>query len=293
MSAPERIELHVGPLRFSALAQGEGPLVLCLHGFPDNNGSFRHQLPALAAAGYRAVAPMMRGYEPSSQPREPSYFLADLVDDVSAWADELGADQLRIVGHDWGALVAYAAAARMPERITSMVTMAVPHIRRFLPAMPRILPSQLRRSWYVLLFQLRRTGDFVFLQDRGVIEKLWRDWSPGFRPEPEAFASIKQTFAQPGVRKAAISYYRALFSTPSARAAESWRLYSAKTPVPTLAMTGARDGCVDTRLHDVGDWREDYLGPAEMTRLEWAGHFLHQEQPEAANEAILGWFERH
>ena len=89
----DRIELRANGLRFSAHAAGAGPLVLCLHGFPDHAGSFRHQLPALAAAGYRAVAPTMRGYEPSSQPRDGDYHIVRLAEDVVGWLDHLGAER--------------------------------------------------------------------------------------------------------------------------------------------------------------------------------------------------------
>jgi pimeloyl-ACP methyl ester carboxylesterase len=293
MRDAEILELQAGPLRFTAHAQGRGPLVLCLHGFPDHARSFRHQLPVLAAAGYRAVAPTLRGYEPSSQPRDGSYYIADLVDDLFAWIDELGEAEARLIGHDWGAIIAYAAAARAPERLRCMVTLAVPHMRRFLPAMSTIMPAQLRRSWYALFFQLRRTSNFVFERDFGVIDKLWRDWSPGWRPPAEELEAVKATFAQPGVRRAAMGYYRGVFGSLAPRARESWRLMTRKTAVPTLSMTGALDGCVDTRLHDFGDWERDFLAPSRVLRVEQAGHFLHQERPEVVNEAILDWLQAH
>jgi pimeloyl-ACP methyl ester carboxylesterase len=293
MDDAETLELHAGPLRFTAYAQGQGPLVLCLHGFPDHARSFRHQLPALAAAGYRAVAPTLRGYEPSSQPSDGQYFMVDLVDDLLAWIDELGEREARVIGHDWGAIIAYAAAARAPERLRCMVTMAVPHMRRFLPATRMVMPAQLRRSWYVLFFQLRRLSNFVMDRDFGVIDKLWRDWSPGWRPEADEYEALKATFAQPGVRRAAMGYYRGVFGSTSPRSRESWKLMTRKTSVPTLAMTGAIDGCVDTRLHDFGNWEADYLAPSRVLRIEQAGHFLHQERPDVVNEAILEWLRAH
>src|SRR3954453_9658907 len=102
--------LHHGALSFSALEQGSGPLVLCLHGFPDHARTFRAQLPAFAEAGLHAVAPMMRGYEPASQPADGDYHVLRIAEDVIAWLDELGADRAHVVGHDWGAFVAYLVA---------------------------------------------------------------------------------------------------------------------------------------------------------------------------------------
>jgi pimeloyl-ACP methyl ester carboxylesterase len=297
MHDAERLELHAGPLRFSAYASGEGPLVVCLHGFPDQPRSFRHQLPALVDAGYRVVVPTLRGYEPSSQPANGHYYVLDLAEDLLAWIDELGADQVRVVGHDWGAIIAYAAAALAPTRIRCMVTIAVPHMRRFTPSMPMVstvMPAQLRRSWYVLLFQLRGLSDVVFARhsDR-ILDKLWRDWSPGWTPEPGELDAVKATFALPGVRRAAMQYYRALFGSPTRRSRESWKLLAAKTPVPTLAITGALDGAVDSRLHDLGNWQNDYLAPSRVLRFERAGHFVHQERPNEVNAAILEWLRAH
>src|SRR5687767_4191547 len=108
----DEIELQANDLRFPALAAGRsGPLVLCLHGFPDHRGTFAALLPALAGAGYRAVAPTMRGYAPSAQPADGDYYLSSIVSDVLSFIDQLGDGTAYVVGHDWGAAVAYLAAA--------------------------------------------------------------------------------------------------------------------------------------------------------------------------------------
>lgn len=290
----ETLQLHAGPLRFTALACGRGPLVVCLHGFPDHPRSFRHQLPALVEAGYRVVVPTLRGYEPSSQPADGHYHVLDLANDLLGWLDELGAAKARVIGHDWGAFIAYAAAALAPTRLPCMVTIAVPHMRRAHEARSLVMPAQLRRSWYALLFQLRGISDVAFAvaPDR-IIDKLWRDWSPGWTPEPGELEAVKQTFAQVGVRRAAMRYYRALFSSPSRCAWESWKLLTQETPVPTLSITGALDGAVDSRIHDFGDWHDDYLAPSRVRRFERAGHFVHQERPAAVNAEILDWLRAH
>ncbi len=290
----ETLELHVGPLRFTALAHGQGPLVVCLHGFPDHPRSFRLQVPALVEAGYRVVVPTLRGYEPSSQTADGHYHALDLANDLIAWLDELRVDEARVIGHDWGAIIAYAAAALEPARLRCMVTIAVPHMRRLHAARSLMMPKQLRRSWYALLFQLRGLSDVAFAAapDR-IIDKLWREWSPGWKPEPGELEAVKQTFAQPGVRRAAMGYYRALFSSPSRCAWDSWKLLSERTPVPTLSITGALDGAIDTRAHDFGDWQRDYLAPSRVKRFECAGHFVHQERPAEVNAEILDWLRAH
>lgn len=290
MSEPGTATLRAGGLRFSALTQGEGPLVLCLHGFPDNRRSFRHQLPALAAAGFRAVAPTLRGYEPSSQPADGDYHVVRMAEDVVGWIDDLGQERVHLVGHDWGAIIAYAAAALAPERLHSLTTLAIPHPGRLQREGLRRLPSQLRNSWYILFFQLRGIADAVVeARDWAFIEKLWRDWSPGWELPAQELASVKETLRLPGVKKAALAYYRATFDLRSAAAKQTARLLASQIGVPTLALTGALDGCMDTRLHDLVMKPEDFPAGFRVVRVDGAGHFLHQERPEEVNRILLDW----
>ncbi len=211
----ENVRLSNGDLQFSGIALGEGPLVLLLHGFPDNAGSFRHQLPALAEAGYRAVAVHIRGYEPSSQPADGDYRLTTLATDVAAFIEGLGADRAHLVGHDWGAGIGYTAAAMFPEQLMSLTTLAVPHAGRFLVEAFRH-PRQLRLSSYMFFFQLRGVADYALARrDFAYIRRLWRRWSPGWQLPEDALEDVIETFRQPGVAKAALAYYRAALS-PSA-----------------------------------------------------------------------------
>src|SRR5690606_10596075 len=122
-----RGEVQANGLRFATLEAGDGPLALCLHGFPDTARSFRHQLPALAAAGFRAVAPWMRGYAPSAVPADGPYQSAALAQDAAALIEALGYDEAVLIGHDWGAVAAHGAAILAPQRVRRLVTIAVPH----------------------------------------------------------------------------------------------------------------------------------------------------------------------
>ena len=289
----EQLQLRANGLTFSALEQGSGPVVLCLHGFPDHARSFRFQLPALAAAGFRAIAATLRGYEPSSQPPDGDYHVVRMAEDVVGWLDDLGEKRVHLVGHDWGAVIAYAVCALAPERFRSLTTLAIPNPRRLFREGLRKYPGQLRNSWYMFFFQLRGLADFaVEARDWALIEKLWRDWSPGWQLPTDEMAALKRTLAQPGVKRAALGYYRAAFGLPSPAVRETQQLAEAKILVPTLALTGARDGCMDTRLHDVVMLEEDFPAGVEVVRLEHAGHFLHQEKPEEINRLLLGWLER-
>ena len=127
MLEPARVRLlTVGPLVFTALEAGTGPLVLLIHGFPDGPETYSHQLTALAEAGFHAVAVTLRGYEDSSRPSDASYRIVDLAADVAGWMNALGETQAHLVGHDWGATIACAAAVSSPERVKTLTMIAVP-----------------------------------------------------------------------------------------------------------------------------------------------------------------------
>ena len=291
--ADETIELEANGLRFRALAAGAGAPVLCLHGFPDHYESFRHQLPMLADHGYRAVAPMMRGYEPSSQPGRDvaAYHPMRLAHDVVQWARVLGDGRpLHLVGHDWGAVAGALACLLEPSLFRSYTSVAIANFQAVEDGI-RNHPGQIRNSWYMFFFQLRGLADWVVARnDFAFIEKLWRDWSPGWAWEPEAMDSLKQTFHQPGVRWSALAYYRAMLNPFLEDSKQVRDLTRAETDVPTMTVTGALDGCMETRLFD-------YLDPTlypeglRQERIEGAGHFAHQEKPEEFNRLLLDWLQ--
>ncbi len=293
MPNTEEISLAANGLRFSAVCEGSGPIVLCLHGFPDNKRSYRFQLPALADAGFRAVAPTLRGYEPSSQPSDGDYHIVRMAEDVVGWIDDLDAEQVHLVGHDWGAVIAYATAALAPQRLLSLTTIAIPHPGRLrTDGIPK-LPSQLRNSWYMMFFQLRGIADYVVERnDWQFIDRLWSDWSPTWALPADELATVKRTLAQPGVKKAALAYYRAMFNPFATAARDTVRLLSSPIQVRTLATTGALDGCMDTRLHDLAMLPADFPNGLEVVRFEDAGHFLHQEDPDRFNRVLIDWLNR-
>jgi len=282
-------ELHRGALRLTARAAGAGDLVLLLHGFPDTPGTWNAQLPALAAAGYRAVAPWLRGYEPASQAAGGDYQLHTLASDVVAWLDALGARRAHLIGHDWGASIAYAAAALAPERFRSLTTLAVPHPRRF-AANWAGMPRQLVQSRYILYFQLPALPERKLLARNGAwLAGLWRRWSPGWQPQACALAEMRAAFSQPGVIPAALAYYRQALR-PSA---ESARLMQANITVPALAIGGLADRCVDPRMFRRCLNDADFPGGLQVAQIEGAGHFPHIEQGEAVNRLILGHLTAH
>ena len=162
------------------LEEGSGPLALCLHGFPDSAWTYRHLLPALADAGFRAVAPWMRGYAPTAVPADGRYQTGALGLDACALHEALGGDgDAVIIGHDWGAMATYTAANHEPDRWRRVVTMAVPPAGAVGAGFMQY--RQLKKSWYMFFFQHGLSDVVVGMDDLAFIDGLWADWSPGLR----------------------------------------------------------------------------------------------------------------
>jgi pimeloyl-ACP methyl ester carboxylesterase len=272
---------------FACLTDGpaDGPLALCLHGFPDTAHTWRYLLPELAAAGYRAVAPFLRGYAPSSLAADGNYQTGALVRDANALHEALGGvSDAVIIGHDWGALITYGAVAHQPDRWRLAVTAAVPPTLSI--GMNLLTYAQLRRSWYMFFFQSAMAESALPLENYAFIDQLWRDWSPGYDGAWD-IGRVKESIGDPEHIVAAISYYRAMFD-PARQMPEFAEEQAAgllPTPKPTLYLHGRDDGCM--LLSSIGA-PLDYLAEgSEMEILDGAGHFLHVEKPEIVNRRIL------
>ncbi len=282
-------------LRFSAIQAGQeqDPVVLCLHGFPDHPATFRHQFGPLTDAGYRVIAPTMRGYEPSSQPADGDYALLTLADDVAGWLDAIGVDRAHLLGHDWGAVVTEVAAARHPERVLSLTSLAIPPLPR-IPEAVRRIPRQLIRSWYMTFFQVPIVAERALAAgDWALLRRLWRVWSPGHTMTETEWSELRARFEQPGVVNAALAYYRQNATPPlllglrSSPAMERTQL-----SVRRLIVHGADDGCMDRRLFDHTVHDVDHPAGVTTIELDGTGHFLHLEDPDRVNEAVLDHLRR-
>ncbi|MGN9845586.1 alpha/beta fold hydrolase [Nonomuraea sp. H19] len=269
--------IHANGVEFAYLTVGEGPLALCLHGFPDTAHTWRHLMPELAARGYRAVAPFMRGYAPTEIPADGAYEGAALVADVRALHEELGGgDDAVVIGHDWGAFPVYATA----DRFRRAVALAAPPVKgiaaRFLEY------EQLKRSFYIFLFQTPLAESAASSPE--FIQGLWRDWSPGYDPGQD-LEFVRRSIGEPANLGAAIGYYRAMLGTtpPSGR-------YPDVDPGPAgpvLYLHGAQDGCLAAEL--AKDVRSHLPAGSRAEQVEGAGHFLHLERPDEVNRLILDW----
>jgi pimeloyl-ACP methyl ester carboxylesterase len=271
---------------FQYLEAGQGPLVLCLHGFPDNAHSYSELLPVLAAAGFRGVAPFMRGYAPTSPAPDGRYQSVLLAQDVVALVGALGRGRAFLVGHDWGATATYGAAVLAPERLHRIVTIAAAH-----PGAVRgRLAARYERHkglWHAYFFQMPFAEQVVADDDFAFIEQWWRDASPEYDPTP-ILGRVKATFRQPGVVTAALGYYRHTFhpgNRDPALEPLQQRISSEPTPVPTLALHGTRDR--PGRLEAFEGMDDLFPKGVEKVVYPGTGHFVHLERPAEVNRRIV------
>jgi pimeloyl-ACP methyl ester carboxylesterase len=274
-------------LRFGYVEAGSGPLALCLHGFPDSAYTWRHLLPALADAGYHAVAPFMRGYAPTEVPVDGAYQTGALAADANALHEALGGSgDAVLIGHDWGASATYGAVNHAPERWRRAVAMAVPPFGALLASFLEY--AQLKRFFYIFLFQTGLAEAAVSGNDLAFLDGLWADWSPGYDAARD-LANVKAALHEPENLEAAIGYYRAMLD-PSRHVAA----YQAEQEAagragdrPILYLHGGADGCLDVRMARDA---EKHLPPGSRAEIiPGTGHFSHLEDPVEVHRHVLGW----
>jgi epoxide hydrolase 4 len=274
----------LGDARLHYVEAGDGPLVVLLHGFPEFWFSWRFQIPALAAAGFRVVAPDMRGYNLSSRPSSvAAYDVERVAADVRDLIRERGSERALLAGHDWGGAVAWATAMNHPGVVDRLAILNVPHPRRMLHGLRR--PRQLARSWYVLFFQL------PWLPERLMRVGGWRAWRRLFENEarpgaftPQDMERYVEAWSQPGAPTAMTNYYRAALRQRPRRAKARIRPVEA----PTLVIWGERDRHLGAELAEPG--RADVPNLERVVRLPDASHWVHQDEPERVSQLLVDFF---
>lgn len=258
-------------LTFAYIEEGSGPLVLMLHGFPDTAHTWDDLRPRIAAKGYRAVSAFMRGYHPTGV----SALDADqetLARDPLALISALGASEAVVIGHDWGASAAYGAAALEPDRVSKLITVAIPH-----PATLKPSPRKLWGARHFAAYKLPGAANRFARNNFEALPAICRRWSPTWRPPPEEFDAVRECFASPGSLDAAFGYYRKLWPLPSAS-------LRARITVPTVVFAGLDDPVVE-----VSDYRRAarmFLGSYVIEEMP-GGHFMHREHPGVFAERVL------
>ena len=282
----KRGSVQANGMEFQFLEAGSGPLALCLHGFPDSPWTYRYLLPQLANAGYRAIAPFMRGYAPTQIPSDGDFSTKALTSDPNALHETLGGNgDSVLIAHDWGAVAAWGALAAGPTRWRRAVVGNVPpfgHVKRNY--------RQLKRSFYFWLFQMAVAETLVSAEGMAFLDGLWGDWSPGYDAAFD-LAKVKECLGNPANLKAALGYYRSQFE-PSRFGSAEWvqerrALYGRPVPQPVLYLHGIRDGCIGLDAVAI-DAIPKVLGPGStVERLADVGHFFWVEKPEQINERAL------
>jgi epoxide hydrolase 4 len=257
----------------------KGQPVVLLHGFPEFWYGWRAQIPALAKAGYRVIVPDQRGYNLSDKPKGASAYRVDtLVQDIAGLADALGYEQINLVGHDWGAVVAWAFALWHPQRVRKLGILNVPHpdvMLRFL----RRDPKQLRRSWYIFFFQL------PWLPERTLRQQDWRNAVRALRGSGrihtftnEEIAEYKKAWAQPGAMTAMLNWYRAAVRQRPKLPDDL------QVKVPTLMLWGMQDVALSYRMARPS---LDYCTDGKLIFFEDASHWVQHDEEELVTQYLL------
>ena len=277
-------------LEFHYLEVGQGPLALCLHGFPDSPFTYRYLLPALAEAGYHAVVPYMRGYKPTQIPSRYTN-TKDLAADVAALRKAFGGDDKAVlIAHDWGAVATYGAAQLEPTAWRRIVIMNIPPLAYDGSIMFQY-PS-IKREFYWWFFQMRVSNDVVRLDDFKFIDGIWADWSPGYDAR-EDLPHAKDCVREPAHLDAALGYYRTFFDpqrfmTPGMieEQSETW---GKPLTQEVLYLHGSQDGLFPLDA-DTLKRIPAMIGPrASAAMIDGVGHFMLVEKPKEVNAHILGF----
>ena len=279
----EHRSLATNGIRLHCVVAGSGPLVVLLHGFPEFWYSWRHQIPALVAAGFRVAAPDLRGYNDSDKPEGiEAYRMTELVEDVAGLVRALGEERAAIVGHDWGGALAYAFAMLHPEMTTRLAVLNCPHPAIFGRAITEGDLEQMQKSWYMFFFQLPVLPEALLAANNfKLLKQFAYDNSRRGTFSRRDLARYFEAFAKPGALTGAINWYRAMFRRP-----QGGRAYP-KIAAPTLVIWGTADHFLGAHL--LNRMKRHFAGPFKLVRLPGVSHWVQQEAPRRVNALLLGF----
>lgn len=261
------------------------PLVVLLHGFPEPWLSWRHQIAPLVSAGYRVAVPDQRGYGRTS--KAPPYDLATLVEDVAGLIRALGYDRAHVVGHDWGAAVAWMLAARHPALVDRLAIVNVPHPAVMQRALRGGNPEQIGRSWYMFFFQLPWLPEWLLGRNGcAFLERVMVNTSLPGTFTADVLAQYKAAWREPGTLPAMLGWYRTIVRRALPRGGRV-RATRRHIHVPTLLLWGEQDVALGVELAEESmAWVDD----GELVRFPDATHWVHEELPDEINERLIAHF---
>jgi len=277
--ASER-QVTANGIRFHLLEEGQGPLVLLLHGYPESAKSWDQVQTRLADEGYRVVAPYMRGYPPSAAAPDGDYQVKTLGADVLALIAALGEERAIVVGHDWGAYAAFSAVVQSPDRIDKLVLLAIPH-----PLGTADDPSTLLDAPHFLYYQLPFIDHWVRRNDYAHIDGIYDAWSPTYSVPADRLEEAKELFRAPGGLEGMLGYYWSFFDAGAEGLGALTPQY--KIDTPSLTIAGTADGAVDISRFEPA--RAGFTGPYTFVALEGVGHFPQLEAPDLVADHILSF----
>ncbi|HXQ15762.1 MAG TPA: alpha/beta hydrolase [Caulobacteraceae bacterium] len=265
--------LEISGLNFALQDEGDGDAVLLLHGFPDSRAVWRKQVPALVSAGYRVVAPDLRGFGETDKPEGvEAYAIPNLVGDVAGIMDALELKSAHVVGHDWGAAVAWAVAAFMPERVKDLVVLSVGHPSSFYGSAPI---AQREKSWYMLLFQFPNAEELLAANDW----QLFREWGRHHAHMEHAVAAL----SAPGALTAGLNWYRANVNPLAPPVAFP--------PVGSRTMGVWSTGDVFLTEESMTGSARYVTAPWRYERINEASHWLQLDRPDLVNSLLLDFLQ--
>jgi len=286
-------------VRLHYVTAGNGPLLILLHGFPEFWFSWRYQIPFLAEAGYKVVAPDMRGFNTSDKPvGAKAYKRAHLCADVMALIRFFGEEKAIIIGHDWGGTVAFSFAQLYPQATHRLVVLNGPHFAIMIDKLAAVADiEQMKRSWYIYFFQIPWLPERLMKRNRyGFLRWVLHD--KAIKKEafgPEIIDAYRRAFSQPGALTSTVNYYRAAFRMGLSEWL-GWNRASAvitrsKVKVPTLVIWGEEDHVLGKELNNA--LPDYFLGPLSFKYIPSASHWVQQEEPNVCNEHILSFLQQH
>ena len=268
-------------IRMHYVTQGQGPLVVLLHGFPEFWYSWRYQIPVLAERGYTVVAPDLRGYNDTDKPRR-GYEVPTLLRDIKGLIKGLGYEKAVIVGHDWGGVLAWSFAMRYPELTERLIVLNAPHPWAFQRELQHA--KQLRMSWYVLAFQIPWLPDYLLSRNHAQLigKTIYEAAVQKEAFPPDVLLRYQEAMSKPRAITSALNYYRTLVRRGP------FNPLGPNAPMlikaPTLLIWGKQDVALSIELTE---GLEQWTPTIQVRRIAESGHWVQQEQPELVNTYML------